>query len=136
MVGTWKSLHVTLKICVPKNYVKNCDWFLGRLREIGLFENVALDSLRTIKLQICPYRRGLYALSYSVMCITMRNTNVKVYCFLIRVYNKRCHIFSSHDCTFLKTSKKVVDMPLLCTLKLSGRFNDAQRSVFSTPLNV
>ena len=64
--NTWKSLHVTLNL---RTHVKNCDWFLGRLREIGLFENVVLDSLRTIKLQICPDRRGLYALSHGVMYI-------------------------------------------------------------------
>ena len=29
-------------------FISNCDWFLGRLREVGFFENVALDSLKTI----------------------------------------------------------------------------------------
>ena len=40
---------------------------------VGLFENVVLDSSRTIKLQICPDRGGLYAF-HTVLCIHVHCT--------------------------------------------------------------
>ena len=66
---------------------------LRRLREAGLFDNVVLYHLKTLKPQIRLDHRSLYALSRSVIFIYKTigiNNNVKMDCFLIRVYNKHC----------------------------------------------
>ena len=62
---------------------KNCDWFLRRLREVGILEN--LDSLKTIKLQICLDDGALSALSRSIIYKIVRNIQVKDVLLSIRV---------------------------------------------------
>ena len=52
---------------------KNCDWFLRRLSEVRIFENLVLDSLKTINLQICLDHEALSALSRSIVCNIVRN---------------------------------------------------------------
>ena len=51
--------------------------FLRRLREVGILENLVLDSLKTIKLQICLDDGALSALSPSFVYKIVRNIQVK-----------------------------------------------------------
>ena len=72
LVGTFTSFHVTY-FRISKYLSKNCDWFIRRLREVGIFENLVLDSLKTIILQICLDHEALSALSRSIVCNIVRN---------------------------------------------------------------
>ena len=67
------------------------------------------------------------------MDITIRNTNVRCTALINgSIFFFRPTIVPS---CILETSQNVADMPLLCTMKLSGRSDDAQWLVFSPPLN-
>ena len=64
---TCRYFQIISRNVLPHNYPnicsKNCDWFLRRLREVGIFENLVLDSLKRIKLQICLDHEALSALA-------------------------------------------------------------------------
>ena len=65
-----RYFHIISRNVLPHIH---CDWILRKLREVGIFENLVLDSLKTIILQICLDHEALSALSRSIVSNIVRN---------------------------------------------------------------